>query len=75
EAAVAIARAAGAAEVALAGGCFQNARLATAVIDRLAAAGVTAWMPRELPPGDGGLAVGQALLAARRFPDVPRSPR
>jgi hydrogenase maturation protein HypF len=73
EAAVAIARAAGAAEVALAGGCFQNARLAAAVTDRLAAAGVTAWMPRELPPGDGGLAVGQALLAARRWPDVPRS--
>lgn len=73
-AAAELVRRAGAAEVALAGGCFQNARLAAAVTSRLAAAGVTAWMPRELPPGDGGLAVGQALLAARRFPDVPRGP-
>jgi hydrogenase maturation protein HypF len=60
-------------EIVLAGGCFQNARLLAVVTDRLAAGGVTAIVPRELPPGDGGLAVGQALLAARRA-DVSRDP-
>lgn len=60
-------------EVALAGGCFQNARLVRDVTRRLAAAGITAITARELPPGDGGLAVGQTILAARRA-CVPRDP-
>lgn len=72
-AAVQAVAATGRTEVALAGGCFQNARLLADVTRRLAAAGITAITARELPPGDGGLAVGQALLAARRA-CVPRDP-
>ena len=62
-------------DVALCGGCFQNARLVAAVTHRLDALGVTVWTPHELPPGDGALAVGQALLAARRSRDVSRDSR
>ena len=62
-------------DVALAGGCFQNARLLAVVTARLAELGVTVWSPRELPPGDGGLAVGQAVLAARRSRHVSGDPR
>lgn len=62
-------------DVALCGGCFQNARLLAAVTHRLAPLGVTVWTPRELPPGDGAIAVGQALLASRRSRDVSRDSR
>jgi len=72
-AAVEVVAATGHTEVALAGGCFQNARLLAEVTRRLAAAGIAAITARELPPGDGGVAVGQALLAARRA-HVPRDP-
>ena len=74
EAAAAVVRRAGVPDVALVGGCFQNARLVAAVAARVEAAGCTAWVHRELPPGDGGLAVGQALLAARRCEHVSRGP-
>ncbi len=48
--------------VVLTGGCFQNARLAADVQRRLAGAHRVA-LHREIPPGDGGLALGQALVA------------
>jgi hydrogenase maturation protein HypF len=57
----------GAREVALGGGCFQNVRLTEHTRDRLRARGVVVWTPLELPPGDGGISVGQALLGARRW--------
>ncbi len=75
EAAAAIAARNAARDVALCGGCFQNARLLAAVTARLEARGCTVWTPRELPPGDGALAVGQALLAGRRLRDVSRDSR
>jgi hydrogenase maturation protein HypF len=59
-------------DVALCGGCFLNARLLATVTQRLAALGVTVWTPRELPPGDGAISVGQTLLASRRSRDVSR---
>lgn len=48
--------------VALAGGCFVNARLADGLLARCAAAR----LPAAIPPGDGGLAFGQAIVAAGR---------
>lgn len=75
DAAASIAGRSDARDVALCGGCFQNARLVAAVTRRLDALGVTVWTPHELPPGDGALAVGQTLLAARRSRDVSRDSR
>jgi hydrogenase maturation protein HypF len=49
----------------LAGGCFQNARLAESLRARLAGR-CEAQLPREVPPGDGGLALGQIAVADAR---------
>ena len=46
------------------GGCFQSSLLAELALDRLAAAGARAFLPRRVPPGDGGLALGQLWVAA-----------
>jgi hydrogenase maturation protein HypF len=52
----------GALPVVLAGGCFQNRRLAEGVVAALGAE-VTVRLPRLAPPGDGGIALGQAVVA------------
>ncbi|HKV07665.1 MAG TPA: carbamoyltransferase HypF, partial [Thermoanaerobaculia bacterium] len=48
--------------VVLTGGCFQNALLAERIVERLAG-GPRVFLHREVPPGDGGLSLGQALVA------------
>jgi len=50
--------------VVLSGGCFQNARLARGVRRRLEAHGFRVWSPCRYPPNDGGLSLGQALVAS-----------
>jgi hydrogenase maturation protein HypF len=49
--------------VVLTGGCFQNARLAESVRQRLLRR-FTVHLHRRVPPGDGGIALGQAVIAA-----------
>jgi len=51
--------------VVLTGGCFQNAFLAEAAIEELRRRGLTPHWHQSVPPNDGGLAVGQAMWAAR----------
>lgn len=50
--------------VALGGGCLVNRLLVEGLRHGLAEAGFEALMPRQLPPGDGGLSYGQAVLGA-----------
>ncbi|MBW2534582.1 MAG: hypothetical protein JRI55_24025 [Deltaproteobacteria bacterium] len=61
---VAAALAAGDEPVALGGGCMLNRLLLRRLIEGLQAAGRPVLWPQRLPPGDGGLSVGQAAHAA-----------
>ncbi|MFA6021353.1 MAG: hydrogenase maturation protein HypF [Rhodospirillales bacterium] len=53
------------AQVALSGGCFLNAVLTREVERHLVRQGLQVLTARRLSPGDGGLALGQAWVAAR----------
>jgi hydrogenase maturation protein HypF len=48
--------------VVLTGGCFQNARLAEGVLEELGG-DFAVYLHGQVPPGDGGIALGQALVA------------
>jgi hydrogenase maturation protein HypF len=49
--------------VVLSGGCFQNPRLAESLADDLASQ-FSVHLHSRVPPGDGGIALGQAVVAA-----------
>lgn len=52
----------GEAPVVLTGGCFQNARLVEGLLKQLTP-NFTVYVHGQIPPGDGGIALGQALIA------------
>jgi len=58
---------AGTATVALSGGTFQNMLLLGQVIESLEGKGFQVYRHRRVPANDGGLALGQAVLADRIF--------
>jgi hydrogenase maturation protein HypF len=63
----------GAIPVVLTGGCFQNARLAEGVSSELSGS-LPVYLHGLVPPGDGGLAVGQALVADAMHPRSGSAP-
>ena len=54
-------------KVALSGGCFQNGYLLSRSISGLSQAGFTVLQHHLVPPNDGGIALGQALIANERM--------
>jgi hydrogenase maturation protein HypF len=53
--------------VVLSGGCFQNVVLLERTVARLREEGFNPLWPRRVPPNDGGLAFGQAVVASTRL--------
>lgn len=63
---VRVAERAGAGQVVLSGGCFQNSYLVERAAAALEARGLSVYTHQRVPPNDGGIALGQAVLAAWR---------
>jgi len=59
-----VAQAAGLPRVVLTGGCFQNRLLLSLARQRLEQAGFAVYSHGLVPPNDGGLSLGQAVVAA-----------
>ena len=53
--------------VCLSGGTFHNVYLSQRLEARLSVAGFEVYTQKEVPSGDGGLSLGQALIAAAKF--------
>jgi hydrogenase maturation protein HypF len=71
EAMVRVAREIGRETVVLSGGCFQNRLLTRRAVDKLQAAGHRVLLHRQVPPGDGGICLGQIAVAAAHLQDNP----
>jgi hydrogenase maturation protein HypF len=61
EIALAVAQRVDVPDVALTGGCFQNRLLSETTIERLRAAGFHPIWHKQVPPNDGGIALGQVV--------------
>lgn len=67
---------AGLRQAALSGGCFQNRLLSDGLADLLERKGIQVMRHQTLSPGDAGLSLGQAVIAAARLEErkYPPSP-
>jgi hydrogenase maturation protein HypF len=66
----AIRRESGMGRIVLSGGVFQNKLLSEGVFTLLSGLGFQVFTHRLVPPNDGGLALGQAIIAGRSVTDV-----
>lgn len=66
DAIVRVAQAAGLPRVVLTGGCFQNGLLLSLARRRLEESGFAVYSHSLVPPNDGGLSLGQAVIAAHQ---------
>lgn len=57
--------------VVLSGGCFQNAYLAARTVSRLEGLGIECHTHQRVPPNDGGIALGQAVVAGSQLGLLP----
>jgi hydrogenase maturation protein HypF len=64
---VAVAHVIGEKQVLLTGGCFQNRLLTQGAINRLRQEGFTPYWHHQIPPNDGGIAVGQLAAVAQKI--------
>jgi len=60
-------------KVALSGGCFQNRYLTEGVNKTLEKSGLTCLTHTKVPPNDGGISLGQAIIANERNKHVCRN--
>jgi hydrogenase maturation protein HypF len=61
---VVVAKKIGEQNVVLTGGCFQNCYLTERAVARLREENFTAYWHKQIPPNDGGIALGQAVAAS-----------
>jgi hydrogenase maturation protein HypF len=62
-------------QVVLSGGCFQNRRLLEGLRNRLKTKGFEVFCHRQVPTNDGGIALGQAMIAAATASAQPIKPK
>jgi hydrogenase maturation protein HypF len=58
-------------QVVLSGGCFQNRRLLEGLRNNLNTSGFDVFCHRQVPTNDGGIALGQAMIAAATLSATP----
>ncbi|HEV2350113.1 MAG TPA: carbamoyltransferase HypF [Terriglobia bacterium] len=51
-------------QVCLSGGCFQNMKLLAGAVSRLRRRGFEVFLHAQVPPNDGGISLGQAVIAS-----------
>ncbi len=56
--------------VALSGGCWQNRLLLSATMSRLRESGFSVYVHHQVPTNDGGISLGQAVVAAARLTEA-----
>ena len=57
-------------QIVLSGGCFQNKYLLENTILQLRAMNMSPYWHQRIPPNDGGIALGQAVVAANHFKSI-----
>ena len=57
-------RSTGLSRVVLSGGCFQNKILLAGTMNKLKLSGFDVYCHRDIPANDGGISLGQAVIAA-----------